>query len=222
MLPELFSIWQETLNWQPTPQQQALFQQLYQGIVQGNKKLNLTRITQPEDFWEKHLWDSLTGISSWLNTEQSPVRIVDIGTGAGFPGLPVAIVKPQSEMTLLDSTRKKITFLDELITQLNLNNVLTMVGRAEAVNLVPSYEKYFDLALLRAVAAPTICAKYALPFLKTGGTAILYRGNWTVEEELELTEAAKKWGGIIESIHPFTTPLTHSVRHCVVLKKIKD
>jgi 16S rRNA (guanine527-N7)-methyltransferase len=222
MLPEQFSIWQETLNWQPTPQQQGLFQQLYQGIVQGNKQFNLTRITQPEDFWEKHLWDSLTGISSWLNADQSPVRIVDIGTGAGFPGLPVAIVKPESEMTLLDSTRKKITFLDELITKLNLSNVKTIVGRAEAVNLVPSYEKYFDLALLRAVAAPKICAKYALPFLKTGGTAILYRGNWTVEEEQELTEAVKKWGGTIESIHPFTTPLTQSVRHCVVLKKIKD
>lgn len=222
MLPERFSLWQKTLNWQPTPQQQVKFQQLYQGILQGNQKLNLTRITQPEDFWEKHLWDSLTGISPWLNLEQSPAQIIDIGTGAGFPGLPVAIVKPQSTITLLDSTRKKITFLDELIAQLNLSNIKTIVGRAESVNLVPRYEKYFDLALVRAVAAPTICAKYALPFLKTGGTAVLYRGNWTVEEQQELAEIVSSGGGKIESIQPFTTPFTQSARHCVVLKKIWD
>jgi 16S rRNA (guanine527-N7)-methyltransferase len=222
MLPELFSVWQDTLNWQPTPQQQALFQQLYQEILQGNKKLNLTRITEPEAFWEKHLWDSLAGISPWLNADEFFPEVIDIGTGAGFPGLPIAIVKPQSTMTLLDSTQKKIVFLEQLITQLNLKNVSTITGRAERVNLVPSYEKHFDLALVRAVAAPPICAKYALPFLKTGGIAILYRGNWTTEEEQELETIAKKWGGQLQSVEAFQTPLTHSNRHCVFLKKVKD
>ncbi len=222
MLPELFSIWQETLSWQPTSQQQEQFQQLYQGILEGNQQLNLTRITQPEDFWEKHLWDSLTGISPWLNSDHFPSQVIDIGTGAGFPGLPIAIVKPQSTVTLLDSTRKKIVFLDQFLTQLNLNNVLTIAGRAEQVNLVPSYEKHFDLALVRAVAAPPICAKYALPFIKTGGITVLYRGNWTVEEEIELEEIVKKWGGKLESVNAFKTPLTQSVRHCICIKKIKD
>lgn len=222
MLPELFSIWQDTLHWQPTSQQQELFQQLYQKILEGNQQLNLTRITQPEAFLEKHLWDSLTGISPWLNSDQLSSQILDIGTGAGFPGLPVAIIKPQSTITLLDSTRKKIAFLNQLITQLNLNNVSTIVGRAEQVNLVPSYEKHFDIALVRAVAAPPICAKYALPFLKTGGTAVLYRGNWTIEEEQELEIVAKKWGGKLQSVEAFKTPLTQSKRHCVFIKKVKD
>ncbi|MGB3533194.1 MAG: 16S rRNA (guanine(527)-N(7))-methyltransferase RsmG [Microcoleaceae cyanobacterium] len=222
MLPELFSIWQETLDWQPTSEQQELFQQLYQGILSGNKNLNLTRITEPKDFWEKHLWDSLAGISAGLKSKDFPNQVIDIGTGAGFPGLPIAIIKPQSTLTLLDSTQKKMAFLDQLIIQLNLNNVTTITGRAESVNLVPSYEKYFDLALVRAVAGPVMCAKYALPFLKTGGTAILYRGNWTKEEEQELTDRVIKWGGKLESVEAFKTPLTESVRHCISLKKIKD
>jgi 16S rRNA (guanine527-N7)-methyltransferase len=222
MLPELFSVWQDTLNWQPTSQQQALFQQLYQEILKGNQKLNLTRITEPEAFWEKHLWDSLTGISPWLNADEFFPQVIDIGTGVGFPGLPIAIIKPKSTITLLDSTHKKIAFLEKLITQLNLNNVNTIIGRAERVNLVPSYEKHFDLALVRAVSAPPICAKYALPFLRTGGIAVLYRGNWTTEEEQELETVTQKWGGQLQSVEVFKTPLTQSIRHCVVLEKVKD
>ncbi len=221
MLPEMLDLWLETLGWQPTSQQQDLFQRLYHGILDGNQQLNLTRITEPEDFWEKHLWDSLNGISSELNIDEFPKNVIDIGTGAGFPGLPVAIIQSSSTITLLDSTRKKITFLEGLITALNLENTLTITGRAEAVNLIPRYEKHFDLALIRAVAAAPICAKYALPFLKTGGKAILYRGNWTVEEEQELETIAQKWGGTLESVVVSKTPLTQGVRHCVsVLKKL--
>ncbi len=220
-LPDRSLVWQETLNWHPTPDQQQQFQAVYQEILAGNKRLNLTRITQPDEFWEKHLWDSLRPIIAELKGEASDLNVMDIGTGAGFPGLPVAIALPHSSVTLLDSTRKKITFLAELISNLDLKNVKLLTGRAEQINHDSEYHAIYDLALVRAVAAAPICAKYALPFLKSGGVAVLYRGQWTPEEETQLKSVMNQLNGQIESIEEFTTPLTQSVRHCVYLKKCK-
>jgi 16S rRNA (guanine527-N7)-methyltransferase len=225
-LPQMNEIWQQTLNWQPSNEQQAQFQQLYELIVAGNQKLNLTRITAPEEFWEKHLWDSLRGISSVHNSQftihnliNSKLRIIDIGTGAGFPGIPVAIALPQTEVVLLDATQKKITFLNALIAEMSLQNTRTLVGRAENINQQPQHHQKYDLALVRAVAAADVCANYALPFLKSEGLAVLYRGNWTIEEEKTLQTTANKLGGTIESIEKFTTPLSYSIRHCIYLRK---
>lgn len=230
MLPEMSDIWQQTLGWQPTVEQQQLFQQLYEGILEGNQRLNLTRITEPTEFWEKHLWDSLRGIVGMkqrLSLQESgdideinlkSLKAVDIGTGAGFPGLPVAIAFPHCSITLLDSTRKKITFLDALIAQLGIKNVTTWVGRAEAVNQQPQHRQAYDIAFLRAVAPAPVCAEYALPFLKTGGLAILYRGHWTEEETEALKPVVEELGGGIESIESFTTPISNSVRHCIYLR----
>ena len=106
-LPQMNSVWQQTLNWQPNASQEQLFQQVYQEILEGNKIQNLTRITDPEDFWEKHLWDSLSGIVGLEAELQQKQEIIDIGTGAGFPGIPLAIAFPNWKITLLDSTRKK-------------------------------------------------------------------------------------------------------------------
>ncbi len=243
-LPEMIDMWQQTLNWQPTSEQQRLFQQLYEGILQGNQQLNLTRITEPAEFWEKHLWASLRGV--WLQEsgislgisrgcsgypqgvpvqsegkgeiQPQSLKLIDIGTGAGFPGLPVAIAFPHHFVTLLDSTRKKITFLESLISQLALENVTTSIGRAETISHQPQHRQTYDIALLRAVAPAPICAEYALPFLKTGGLAILYRGHWTDEETEELKSRLEKLGGVIEAIESFTTPITKSIRNCIWLR----
>jgi 16S rRNA (guanine527-N7)-methyltransferase len=230
LLPEMVVTWQQTLNWQPTTEQQRLFQQLYEAILQGNQQLNLTRITEPLEFWEKHLWDSLRGVwlqESKIRSQQSEtqneiqpqsLKLIDIGTGAGFPGLPVAIAFPHHVVTLLDSTRKKVTFLESLITQLALKNVTTSIGRAETISHQPQHRQTYDIALLRAVAPAPICAEYALPFLKTGGLAILYRGHWTEEETEALKPQLEQLGGVIESIESFTTPITQSVRNCICLR----
>jgi 16S rRNA (guanine527-N7)-methyltransferase len=223
ILPTMIDIWQQTLNWQPKVEQQQLFQQLYEGILSGNQHLNLTRITEPIDFWEKHLWDSLRGISTPLidvvdAPEDLQLKVIDIGTGAGFPGLPVAITNPQYSVTLLDSTRKKITFLETLIAQLGLENATALCGRGEAIASLPLHRQAYDFALLRAVAPAAVCARYALPLLKTGGLAILYRGHWTDEETEALKPVLEDLGGVIESIEAFTTPLTNSVRHCIYLR----
>ena len=220
-LPEMDSVWQETLGWQPTSEQQQLFQQVYEGILEGNQHLNLTRITAPVEFWEKHLWDSLRGILSQeksQSSQESNSKVIDIGTGAGFPGIPVAIAFPNYSVTLLDATRKKITFLETLLTQLGLENATTLTGRAEAIAKQRQHRHNYDIALLRAVAPAPICAEYALPLLKTGGLAILYRGHWTDEETEALKPVVEQLDGEIELIEGFTTPLSNSVRHCVYLR----
>lgn len=216
-IPEMLEIWQQTLSWQPSTQHQKIFQQLYQGILAGNQQFNLTRITEPIEFWEKHLWDSLRGVDKAEITDKT-VSIIDIGTGAGFPGIPIAIAYPQSTITLLDSTRKKITFLEALITQLELKNTTALTGRAEEIVHQFQHRRAYDLALVRAVGAAPIAAKYALPLLKPGGLAILYRGHWTDEEAETLKPVLEKLGGVIETIDSFTTPISDSIRHCIYLR----
>ncbi|MBE9121250.1 16S rRNA (guanine(527)-N(7))-methyltransferase RsmG [Tychonema sp. LEGE 07199] len=230
VLPEMNELWQQTLNWQPDESQQQQFQRLYELIVEGNRSLNLTRITEPVEFWEKHLWDSLRGIARLLPPNQNlaenndspakhPLKAIDIGTGGGFPGLPIAIALPDLSVTLLDSTRKKITFLDTVLPSLGIANAVTLLGRSDEIARQLPHKQAYDLALLRAVGAASACAKYALPFLKNGGLAVLYRGNWTAEEETDLQSAIERLGGTLESVESFTTPTSQGARHCVYLRK---
>ena len=225
------NIWQQTLHWTPTVQQQVQFQQLYEFILEGNRQFNLTRITDPQEFWEKHLWDSLRGIAPLLRdggdenvisapTLLSSLSFIDIGTGAGFPGIPVAITVANSTVTLLDSTQKKMTFVEKLRAALDLTNVKTLTGRSEEVGQQPQHRQTYDVALIRAVGTASVCAEYALPLLKQGGLAVIYRGNWTQEETKALENAVNQLGGVIESIEKFTTPLTDSIRHCLYLRKV--
>ncbi|MFN6513138.1 MAG: 16S rRNA (guanine(527)-N(7))-methyltransferase RsmG [Nostoc sp. CreGUA01] len=222
-LPEMAEIWQQTLNWQPSVQQQGQFQRLYELILEGNRQLNLTRITDPQEFWEKHLWDSLRGIApqgEFILSLQESASVIDIGTGAGFPGIPVVITAPNCTITLMDSTRKKITFIEKILTELALTNAKTLVGRAEEIGQQPKHRQAYDIALIRAVGTASVCAEYTLPLLKQGGLAIIYRGNWTEDETTALQNAVKQLGGVIEAIEKFTTPLSQSIRHCVYLRKV--
>ena len=214
-------MWQETIDWCPTEQQQSQLQSLYSEVVSANRQLNLTRITAPEEFWEKHLWDSLRGVGDLIN---SPLqrKVIDLGTGAGFPGLPLAIARTDWQMTLVDSTAKKVGFIEYIAPELGLTNTHPLVSRIEALGQERQHRHQYDLALIRAVSSANVCAEYTLPLVKVGGTAILYRGNWTDEEATSLELAVAKLGGEISKIDRFTTPVSDSIRHCIWLHKTTD
>jgi 16S rRNA (guanine527-N7)-methyltransferase len=219
-LPLLADLWQQTLNWQPSEFQQQQFQQFYHHLIRANRQLNLTRITDPTEFWEKHLWDSLRGVMPWLSSASEPsLRVIDVGTGGGVPGVPVAIALPQTTVTLLDSTRKKIVFLDEVVREMGLRGQ-ALCDRAEQVGHADAHRAHYDLALIRAVASAPVCAEYAVPLLAVGGTAILYRGQWSVEEERSLHPALTKLKSKLVNVDAFTTPLTQGMRHCLYIEKV--
>lgn len=218
-LPQMDEVWLQTLNWQPSETQNQLFQQVYREVLEGNRLQNLTRITTPEDFWEKHLWDSLSGIVGLQDILTQKLQIIDIGTGAGFPGIPLAIAFPHWQITLLDSTRKKITFVNDTIAKLQLKNATGITARAEALGRIPGDRASYDLALVRAVSKPSVCAEYSLPFVKKGGLVVLYRGHWSDEDTANLESAATQLGSKIELIHRWETPISQGIRHCIYLRK---
>ncbi len=212
---QLFDQWQSTLNWLPDPQQNIQFERLYELVLAGNLKQNLTRITAPEDFWEKHLWDSLRGVFAMWSCEN--IKVIDIGTGAGFPGLAIAIAKPDWQITLVDSKQKKVAFVQETIDDLQLSNAIAQAGRGEDLNQMPKYRKKYDLALIRAVGKPDLCASYCLPFLKRSGKAVLYRGQWLSEESEQLQSFCDEQDLQVAQEDSFQTPLTAGVRHIIYL-----
>lgn len=223
-LPEMLEVWQETLNWQPTNDQQNQLQKLYELVIEANRYLNLTRITEASEFWEKHLWDSLRGVAPkqhFLDFLHQGASVIDIGTGAGFPGLPISIIFPNCQVTLLDSTRKKINFIDSVLSSLSISNSKTVVGRVEEIGQESKHRENYDLAVIRAVGSVSACAEYSLPLVKKGGLAVIYRGSWTKEENQSLENAVHHLGGEIELIEEFTTPLSNSIRHCLYLRKVK-
>lgn len=235
LLPNPERLWQSSLCWQPDDYQQQAFQTLYEGLLEINQQVNLTRITTPEDFWEKHLWDSLQGIAPWLSqgSEQSSdgalqesawqdaFTVIDIGTGGGFPGLPVALAEPHWQVSLMDSTRKKVVAIKSLAKELGLSNVSLLVERAEHVGHQPIHREAFDLALIRAVGSTNTCAEYALPLIKQGGQAVLYRGNWETEEEMDLAAVLPRLGGKLLRVRRIETPITQGIRHYIDILKVE-
>ncbi len=219
--------WDETLGWRPTAHQLEQFQALYAQILQGNQQLNLTRITEAQAFEEKHLWDSLAGILPWLvGTAPMPVpercRVIDIGSGGGFPGLPVAIARPQWHISLLDATRKKMAFLETVAQTLGLANVGVICDRAESLGQDPDHRQQYDLALIRAVGPASVCAEYALPFLQVEGHAVLYRGQWSDQEAEGLSAALEVLGGEIVATRHCLLPVSDGVRHYICLQKQQE
>ncbi len=219
LLPHNLNIWQTTVNWIPSQDILDKWQKLYELICQYNQHINLTRITQPDDFWEKNLWDCLAPIIPY---ELNNKRIIDVGTGAGFPGLPIAIAFPNCQMYLMDSISKKVNFIKQVKSELKLQNIETINARAEILGQDKNHREKYDFVLTRAVATISVCLEYSLPLLKLGGIAILYRGNLG-EEELENNKCvAEKLGGEIIEVIKTNTPLSHNTRHNIYVKKIGE
>ena len=175
------------------------FADFYQMIVEWNKKINLTTITDPYEFAVKHIIDS---ILIWNENKIGKVEtIIDVGTGAGFPCIPLKILNPYIKITLLDSLGKRISFLEDVVTKIGLQDVLCLHGRAEDAAHNPRFREKFDLAVSRAVAQLNILSEYCLPFVKTGGYFAALKSS-KIDYELNDAEYAIKLlgGGNIETI----------------------
>lgn len=187
-------------------------------LIEWNKKINLTAITEPNEIILKHFVDSLT-ISKYIS---DGTRVVDVGTGAGFPGIPLKIYRQDIEITLLDSLQKRINFLDEVIRELNLEKIETIHSRVEDFGKDKRYREKFDIATSRAVANLATLSEFLLPLVKVGGKVISMKGS-LIEEELENSKnAIKILGGKIEKVDEFNLPNSDISRNIVLIDKIKE
>lgn len=187
-------------------------------LIEWNKKINLTAITEPDEIILKHFVDSLT-ISKYIS---DGTKVVDVGTGAGFPGIPLKIVRQDVDITLLDSLQKRINFLDEVINELNLEKITTVHSRVEDFGKNKKYREEFDIATSRAVANLATLSEYLLPLVKVGGKVISMKGS-LIQEELENSKnAIKILGGQIEKVDEFDLPNSDISRNIVLIDKIKN
>lgn len=199
-----------------TKMQQEQFLKFYELLISWNEKMNLTAITTFEEVLEKHFYDSLTPFNCDFNHKS----LVDIGAGAGFPSIPLKIAYPDLEITIVDSLGKRMTFINEVIKELSLKKIKTIITRGEDfARLNPDK---FDYVSARAVARLNILNEICIPLLKNGGTFIAYKGSDGLNEINECKNAITLLGGKIENIDEFTLPNEKSLRINIYIKKIKN
>lgn len=187
-------------------------------LIEWNNKINLTAITEPNEIIIKHFIDSLTILKYFEDKE----TVIDVGTGAGFPGIPIKIMKENVKVTLLDSLNKRINFLNEVIEQLELKNIETVHSRIEDFGRNKKNREKFDVVTSRAVANLTTLSEYMVPLTKIGGKCICMKGL-NVEEEIEKSKnAIKILGGEIVKIEKLKLPEEKSDRNIIIINKQKN
>ena len=184
-------------------------------LLEWNEKINLTAITKPEEIIQKHFVDSATIIKYLENTK----TVVDIGTGAGFPGIPIKIIKPEIEILLVDSLNKRIKFLEEIIKQLKLEKIQAKHARAEELGQDKNYREQYDAVVTRAVANMRVLSEYTIPLIKKGGKAIYMKGPQIKEELEEAKNAIKILGGEIQKQETLKLPKSEIIRNNIIIHK---
>ncbi|XCP85537.1 16S rRNA (guanine(527)-N(7))-methyltransferase RsmG [Roseburia hominis] len=208
------------LGIQLSEKQLADFDKYYEILVEWNKVMNLTGITEYEEVNEKHFIDSLS-IMKTINMSDIH-RIIDIGTGAGFPGIPLKIVFPHLEVTLLDSLNKRIQFLNTVIDELHLTGIDTIHGRAEDFARKLEYRETYDLCVSRAVANLSTLSEYCIPYIRVGGMFISYKSGEIDQEVVQATKAINILGGKKAEVVKFQLPGSDINRSFVKVEKIKQ
>ena len=207
----------EKLGLEVSENANKLFVKYSKMLISYNEVMNLTAITEPDEIKEKHFLDSITlTLSEKLENGMS---LIDIGAGAGFPSLPVKIVRDDLKVTMLDSLNKRIGFLNDVINELGLKNIEAVHFRAEDAGKDKNYREKYDIATARAVADLAVLSEYALPFVKVGGHFVALKGNSPKEETEKAKKAIREMGGEIEEIKEVRLPsgIDHSL---VIIRKV--
>lgn len=188
-------------------------------LVEWNKKINITRIEKDEDIYIKHYLDSVILLNSKIKKD---AKIIDIGTGGGFPGFPLKIVNNDFRLTLLDSLRKRTNFLNLVANELGFDDIEVLHGRAEDFGRNKIYREKYDLCVSRAVASLNILSEFCLPFVKENGYFVAYKSENITEEMDSSQNAIKKLGGKIEDIKEIKIPNSSIIRKLVFIKKVNE
>lgn len=198
------------------------FIQYYELLTEWNSFMNLTAIIEFDDVMKKHFTDSLSLIKVLPDIREKSYRLIDIGTGAGFPGIPLKIAFPHLQVVLLDSLNKRINFLNEVIRQLDLDEVNTIHGRAEDIANKKEYRESFDICVSRAVANLSTLSEYCVPFVKQGGYFVSYKSEKITEELENANKAIDIFGGSFERQESFYLPSSDIFRCLLLIKKVKN
>ncbi|UHA75985.1 16S rRNA (guanine(527)-N(7))-methyltransferase RsmG [Paenibacillus sp. 481] len=217
VVQEQFAKWVSVHGWTVTDTQWEQFDTYVRVLADWNERMNLTGITERGPVYEKHFYDSLTlGIYVPMDKVQ---KMADIGSGAGFPGIPLKIMFPHIQLTIVDSLNKRIQFLTHLVEQLGLSGVTCLHGRAEEVARKPEHRDQYDLVTARAVARLNVLNEFCLPFVAPGGMFAAMKGTNPTEEIAEAKKSLQVLQGRLVADHLLELPEEKSERHIIIVEK---
>lgn len=222
MRPEQFSAALKEKGIELTNRQLEQFSIYFKTLVEWNKKMNLTAITDESEVYVKHFFDSISAAFDYEFNTNKTLTVCDVGAGAGFPSIPLKICFPHIQVTIVDSLKKRIGFLEELADQLGLENVSFYHSRAEEFGQKQEFRHQFDLVLARAVARMSVLSELCLPLVKQGGVFLVMKGSQAADELSDATQAIKVLGGKVEAEFTFSLPVEDSERTIYHIRKLKN
>lgn len=222
MNPEKFVLELSKHNFELTDKQKQQFKLYFKMLIEVNEHVNLTRITEEDEVYLKHFYDSITPLFTFGAFFKDGATLCDVGAGAGFPSIPLKILKPGLKVTIVDSLQKRLNFLKDLISELGLTDVELVHGRAEDVGQNKLYRERFDIVTARAVARMSVLSEYCLPLVKKGGYFVALKGPKAEDELDDGKKALEVLGGKLIKDEELTLPASEEERTLVLVQKVKS
>lgn len=222
MNPEKFVLELSKHNFELTDKQKQQFKLYFKMLIEVNEHVNLTRITEEDEVYLKHFYDSITPLFTFDEVFKDGATLCDVGAGAGFPSIPLKILKPSLKVTIVDSLQKRLNFLKDLISELGLTDVELVHGRAEDVGQNKLYREKFDIVTARAVARMSVLSEYCLPLVKKGGYFVALKGPKAEDELDDGKKALEVLGGKLIKDEELTLPESEEERTLVLVQKVKS